>query len=210
MFERFASELPNDNVQLTKCDVARRAWPGALESFWSICGSGYFGGLALHVFGDGYEEAFHDIEKWNAHALSFFRWLVPDSYVAFAEDPFGTQFFFDSARADTGVYSLVIQDAQLYEAADSLDRFFDDLLDEDKRDALLNYSYYIDCLTEGFDHQPGRHLTLKVPRCLGGSEAMGLRDVDAVSNVTYLGQLLEQARDVSPAELARRIRFSTT
>lgn len=208
MFERLLMQLPKDNVELTLSNGGQtHGWPLAREGFWDECGSGYFGGLALYVFGSGYREAFHDIDKWNKDALKFYRWLVPKRYVAFAEDAFGTQFFYDATEARSPVYSLIIQDALILTVAGSIEMFFEDLLDEDKRDMILNDSFYVECLTNDIDHQAGRHLTLRVPRCLGGNESMGLVDVDAVTNATYLGQLLQQAQDLTPAELASRVRL---
>lgn len=209
MFERIVAQLPRDEVRLTPAATGPAFdAPRSLRRFWDECGSGYYGGLALHVFGDRFGETFHDIAMWNSEALRSFRWLVPDRYVAFAEDPFGTQFFFDRSEDDGPVHSLLLQDAVMYTVSESLAAFFEQLLDEDRRDAILNFSFYIECLTNDVNHEPGRHLTLKVPRCLGGSEAQGLIDVDAVTNVTYLGQLLQQAQNLTPSELASRLRFT--
>ncbi len=208
MFERVTEKLPKDDVRLNSLGGGTHslAVPRPLQRFWDECGSGYFGGLALHVLGTGFEEAFHDIWKWN-DALSSFRWLVPKTYVAFAEDPFGTQFFFDGAMSGSPVYSLVIQDAVMFEVAESVSDFFLRLADDDQRDAILNASFYLKCLTDDASHRPGNHLTLRVPRCLGGNEKMGLIDVDAAANVSFLGQLLEQAQRLTPTELAARVRF---
>lgn len=207
MFERILDELPRDNVALTQMDGPAFSVPSPLRQFWHECGSGYYGGLTLHVFGNGFQESFHDIRTWNFEALKSFRWLVPERYVAFAEDAFGTQFFFDSSEEDGPVHSLLIQDAVMYTVSESMAAFFAKLRDADERDVLLNDSFYIECLTNDMDHQAGHHLTLKVPRCLGGSEAMGLTDAQAVANVTYLGQLLQQVKNPNASELASRLRF---
>jgi hypothetical protein len=207
MFEKLVTELPKDDVILTRrADDSSEEWPVALKQFWDECGSGYYGGLALHIFGVGYEETFHDIHQWNA-ALMFFRWLVPDRYRAFGEDAFGNQFLFDRALPQSPVYGLLIQDGVMVTFADSIERFLASLADEALREPVLNYSFYIECLADDIDHQSGQHLTLKVPRALGGDESMGLTDVDAVTNVAYLGQLLENVNGLTPEEL-RRVRFT--
>lgn len=209
MFEELLRQFPKDDVALAGRSSRRVTQrPEILRSFWEECGAGYFGGLALHVFGECYEEPFQDIEVWNTEVLTAFRWLVPSSYIAFAEDPFGTQFFYDQTLDVSPVYSLVLQDAMMYMIGASISEFFGSLLDERKRDAILNYQFYIDCLVNDINHNAGRHLTLKVPRCLGGDEALGLIDVEATTNMIYLGQLLEQAQNLPPEELASRIRFS--
>jgi hypothetical protein len=134
---------------------------------------------------------------------------VPQHYIAFGEDPFGNQFFYDSTKNESPVYGLLLQDAVMVTMANAIDEFLVKLLDERLRDAILNYSFYIDCLTNGVDHKAGHHLTLKVPRVLGGNEKMGIVDVEAITNVSYLGQLIEQTKDLSPEERASRVRFST-
>lgn len=201
-------ELPVDSVPLTSAPERVRTYGTLLTALWAECGSGYYGGAAFHIFGDGYRENFHDAGAWNDILQQSFGWMLPDGYTAFAEDAFGNQFLMRPSDSVSDVQLLLIHDAEVFKTAASLDELIEKLLTEDGRESLLNYSFFIDCLTEGIEHRPGLHLTLRVPRVLGGSEELGMTSADATVNVSYLGQLHKQIAGLPPDQRdPARIRF---
>jgi hypothetical protein len=169
--------------------------PHSYRYFLSICDGGYTRDRFLHFFGLRGDPRHNVIEWNNVDKWKRYFSLDENSFV-FAENLFGSQFFFDIRGNRKVVKMLLPSTGQATLYTDS----FDDFVGEEG--LSVTFSHDTRSLAQEFfskkslEATPFTHISCKRPVLLGGSELdLGnLEIADSLTNLVITGQIVDHVK----------------
>jgi hypothetical protein len=174
--------------------------------FLSLCNGGYTPDCFFHFFGTTGPSA-HNLRDWNAAVLWKSYYSLTDSEFVFAEDVFGTQFFFDVRGTRKVVKTLAPDTGKVSLCSNTLEDFLeeevfgDELNLESKKLAKRFFE------SEGALYEPFTHISCRTPVVFGGSQTdlKNLELVESLENIRLLGQIVNQIKNLPPGTRIDRI-----
>jgi len=167
------------------------------RTFLSICNGGYTKDNFFHFLGlSGPPQ--HDVIHWNTPE-AWKKWFQPsDSWFFFAEDIWGDQYFFTTGRRKV-LRTLWIHDGKSTLDSWSFVDFIDGVVFGDSNDGLKALARRFFQET-GEHYEPFKHISYKIPLCLGGSETeiSNMELSDSLINLRFAGQVTTQVKKLAP------------
>lgn len=183
--------------------------PDTYKNLLDNSNGGYVSDRYFHFFGLA-GPIQHNVVLWNQSEWRDF-YSLEKSWFVFAEDIFGNQFFIKRHGRKGSIYMLDCCHGRIYFMAGSYDSFVNDIV-EDPIDEVISKSKKLAekfFLTTKQRWEPFVHLSYKLPLVLGGEETdvANMELCDSLVNLTILGQIIAQTKDLKPGTVIRNIQI---
>jgi hypothetical protein len=165
------------------------------REFLNLVPGGYTQDNMFHFFGPGGHQD-HHLSEWNSEAF-WKKWYgLGNTEYVFAENLFGTQFYFDIRDNRRAVYMLVPATGRRSLCANTFADFLEDeiLSDDFNQDERRLAATFLESSPENY--QCFQHISYRVPILLGGS-ATAFENLELLSsrtNMKILGQIYQQVK----------------
>jgi hypothetical protein len=174
--------------------------------FLSKNGGGYTKDHFFHFFGLG-EHADHNLCQWNR--VDYWKHLYgfDATMFVFAEDIFGTQFYFDIRANRRVIKMLMPASGKTSLCANTFEDFITSEVMTDESNLPVR------SIADQFFHETGvpfrpfAHISCKIPICLGGRDANigNLELVRSSAHLKILGQLLREIKGLPPGTSVKSV-----
>ena len=194
-------------VPLERRQLDQRNLQASFLYWLALTNGGYTSDSFFHFFGTtGPRE--HNILDWNSSELWKKYYSLDETSFVFAEDIFGTQFYFDVRGNRRVVKMLDPDDGSTTLCANTFEDFVESLVfgNEFNIDRKrLASAFYRECHVR---FEPFTHISFKNPIVFGGSssELSNLELIESVDNLMFLGQIVRQTKDLPAGTRIDRIR----
>lgn len=167
--------------------------PDSYRRFFALCNGGYSEDWFFHFFGSSGPRE-HSLYEWNRTDLWKHYFSLDEMAMIFAENVFGTQFYFD-VRGNRKVVKMLSPESG---RTDLCANSFEDFLEGEVFGFEFN-SEARKLAKRFFETNQTReftHISQKIPTLLGGraNDLDNLELADSLLNLTLLGQIVAQVR----------------
>jgi hypothetical protein len=190
--------MRSEGISSDKRPLAQRNLQDSYLYFLSLCNGGYAKDGFFHFFGT-VGPTRHELVAWNQPDSWKAHFGLDDQWFVFAEDIFGTQFFFDVRGTRRAVKMLIPDNGSVSLCANSFEDFVEDEIfgeDAGGRARHLARQFFQE---KGLMFRPFAHIACKIPILLGGKQVLeNLEFEDSLTNLSILGQVYGQVKDLPP------------
>jgi len=192
------SLMRSEGTSSDKRHLSQRNLQDRYLYFLSLCNGGYAKDGFFHFFGT-VGPTRHELVAWNQPDSWKAHFGLDDQWFVFAEDIFGTQFFFDVRGTRRAVKMLIPDNGSVSLCANSFEDFVEDEIfgeDAGGRARHLARQFFQE---KGLMFRPFAHIACKIPILLGGKQVLeNLEFEDSLTNLSILGQVYGQGKDLPP------------